>query len=143
MNSNGSSLLFVGTYCEPGPYFQANGLGLYTLALDTATGILREVCVCAGAVNATYLAKLPGDDRLFVASDRYLCPGRIECYRITEPSGELQYRSSASVHGTATCHIAIDGHAKRAFVSSYLDAKLTVHDIEEDRVSSAVHRSLA
>ncbi len=139
MNANEPSLLFVGTYCEPGPYFQANGVGLYTLALDPATGALSDVCVCADAANATYMAKLPGDHRLFAASDRYLCPGKIECYRIAEPSGKLERRSSASVHGTATCHIGLDEHGTRAFVSSYLDAKVTVHEIEDDRVSPSVH----
>jgi 6-phosphogluconolactonase len=104
-----------------------------------ATGALREVCVCTDAVNATYLAKLPGDHHLFAASDRYLSPGRIECYRIAAASGELERRSSASVRGTATCHITLDAHATRAFVSSYLDAKVTVHDIEGDRVSPSVH----
>lgn len=129
------SLLLVGTYSVPGPYFEANGSGLYSLALDRKAGTLRELAVAQEISNASYLAKPPGEPRLFVAADRYLSAGHILGCTVDPTTGHVAKQSAQTVHGTATCHISLNGQGDRAFVSSYLDAKVSVHKLDGVEIS--------
>jgi 6-phosphogluconolactonase len=131
------ALFFAGTYSDPGPYFEANGSGLYTLRLNLETGVIREIAVCNEVANATYLAKIPNAPRLFIASDLYLSPGEIIGCQLSADSGEIEKKSVQSVHGCATCHISLNSLGTQAYVSSYIDAKVTVHSISGLTISAS------
>jgi 6-phosphogluconolactonase len=138
MSTAETALFFIGSYSEPGPYFEANGEGLSSCLLDMNSGDIKQIHLCKEAVNATFLAKIPKSDILFVASDMYFSAGDVHTFSIS-PEGKLTQRSTASAHGQATCHVSIDDDASRAYVASYQDGRLTVHPVEADEVKAASH----
>lgn len=139
LEANKEALFFVGAYSEPGPYFEANGEGLYSFALDLETGFVRELAVNQKIVNATYMAKQEQGNHLYVASDLYFSPGKIIACEIDNISGEVMACCSQSCLGQATCHIALNSSADQAFVSSYLDARVTQHTLDGATVSPHSH----
>ena len=119
---------YVGTYNREGPYFQATGQGLHTCELDRQTGCIAALAVNGDIVNATYLAKQPGANRLFAACDLYLSPG-ILCGCDIQDDGSVACRSARSAHGQSVCHVARNTVGTIAAVSSYLDGKISLHAI--------------
>lgn len=134
--------VYVGSYSKPGPYFEANGAGIYTLALDLTTGALTEIGCSEDIVNASYLAKLPGENRVVVTSDEYFSQDQnhgceVHLCEIDEETGKLRKLASESTHGTATCHLTLNRAGDRAYVASYMNGILTAHDVCEGKISPA------
>jgi len=131
-------LFYVGSYSKQGGYFPARteeGLSLY--ALNIETGEIIKKLGFKDVVNATYLAKF-GNDILLVASDEFLDPGNVISYAI-QNDGSLVALSSQSNQGAATCHVIASEITKQAYVASYMDGRITVHDIREGNLSPAKH----
>src|SRR5690349_14714176 len=97
---------FVGTYCEPGPYFDAKGEGLLSCTLDVTTGNIESIAACKSAGNATFMAKDRHSATLVVARDRYFADGEVHSFSIGSDGG-LSHLSCAPSAGKATCHISI------------------------------------
>lgn len=128
---------FLGTYCEPGAYFDAKGEGLLSCTLDVGTGRIAATSACRTAGNATFMAKDPSAETLVVARDRYFSDGEVHSFAIGA-NGRLSHQSWATLRGQATCHVSIDRGSGHVFVSSYQDAKVSVHPFDGAVVGPAV-----
>ncbi len=128
-------LFFIGTYSEKGPYFEANGPGIVSCELNPGSGEIKLLKTCHEGVNSTYLAKGPGNI-LLSASDQYFSPGNVESFSI-ENDGSLNKLSSESCLGTATCHLTFDSERKLVYAISYMSAQLSVHQLENDKLSAS------
>lgn len=131
-------LFYVGSYSKQGGYFPARteeGLSLY--ALNVETGEIIKKLGFKDVVNATYLAKF-GNHILLVASDEYLEPGNVISYAI-QKDGTLVALSSQSNHGAATCHVSSSEITQQVYVASYIDGRITVHNIKDGKLSLAEH----
>jgi len=129
---------YIGSYSKQGGYFPARtkeGLSLYTL--NTETGELIKTLGFKDVVNATYLAKF-GKDILLVASDEYFDPGNVISY-VIQKDGSLVALSSESTQGAATCHISCSEVINQVFVASYIDGRVSVHDIRDGKLSPTEH----
>ncbi|WP_373519279.1 lactonase family protein, partial [Pricia sp.] len=131
-------VFYIGSYSKAGGYFtDINGEGLTLCSLDLQTGQLSRKSSYPEAVNATYLAKY-GDNILLIASDQYEEPGNVMSFSIDE-DGSLKQLSTQSTQGTATCHVSANKARNQIFVASYMNGRLSVHSIEEGRLSAAKH----
>jgi 6-phosphogluconolactonase len=131
-------LFYVGSYSKQGGYFPARSKeGLTLCSLNTETGKLAKKIPFHGVVNATYLAK-HGNDILLVASDEYFDPGNVISYAI-QTDKSLVPLSSQCTHGAATCHLSCGEIIDQVFVASYIDGRVSVHDIREGKLSPAAH----
>lgn len=129
---------YVGSYSKQGGYFPARteeGLSLY--ALNNKTGEITKKLGFKNVVNATYLAKY-GNDLLLVASDEFLEPGNAISYAI-QKDGSLITLSSQSNQGAATCHVSASEITMQIYVASYLDGRISVHDIKDGQLYPAEH----
>ena len=131
-------LFYVGSYSKQGGYFPARteeGLSLF--ALNIETGELIKKRGFKDVINGTYLAKYE-NDILLVASDEFLDPGNIISYAIKK-DGSLNALSSQSNQGAATCHVSASKITKQVYVASYIDGRITVHELREGKLSPAMY----
>lgn len=130
-------LFFVGSYSRPGAYFPgASGEGIVAYVLHAEIGAIARLQACAEAANATYLAATPDGRRLLVASDRYTEEGEVLSF-LREEDGRLALESRQCARGTAVCHVACDPDGRRVFVASYLNGRLTAHDLRDGLLGPA------
>ncbi len=129
-------LFYVGSYSKQGGYFPARTEdGLSLCSLNIQTGELVKKLGFKDVINATYLAKY-GKDILLVASDESFDPGNVLSYAV-QKGGALVPLSSESAQGTATCHLSCNDVINKVFVASYMDSRITVHDIKKGKLSPA------
>lgn len=110
-NPGGQYRLFIGTYTR------ATSRGIYSLALDRATGALGEPELAAEAPSPTFLALTP--DRGFLLA---VCagPGWLSSFRVGAGSPSLApVQLSAPDAGPTPCHVAVDGTGRFALAANY------------------------
>ncbi|MCU7551509.1 lactonase family protein [Chitinophagaceae bacterium LB-8] len=128
-------IFYVGSYSKKGGYFpRISGEGLTKCALNVKTGELKKKESYQEVPNATYLTKY-GSEILLVASDEYYNPGNVLSVALQKDT--LVPLSSQSTHGAATCHLSVNDVVDMVFVVSYLDSRLSVHDMKEGKLSPA------
>ncbi|MCF7674188.1 MAG: lactonase family protein [Akkermansiaceae bacterium] len=122
---------------KPGPYLHATGEGLTTCALDETTGAITRLQSCPGAENVIWITR--AGNVLWVATERYLEPGEISAFAVSETGVCSHLGPTQSSHGGAICHIAVAADARTAFVASYLGG-ISVHALAPDGRVAAAHQ---
>jgi 6-phosphogluconolactonase len=103
--------LFIGTYTKKA------SRGIYSVALDAATGSLGPPVLAAEAPNPTFIAQSP--DRRFLYS---VCagPGWASSFRIDPASPRLVPVQQVAADSSPTpCHLAVDGTGRVAVAANY------------------------
>jgi 6-phosphogluconolactonase len=103
--------MFVGTYTR------ASSKGIYSLAIDTATGALGQPVLAAAAPNPTFLALSP--DRKFLYA---VCANATWCssFRVSAETGALAPVQQDSAGTSPTpCHIMVDSTGTVALAANY------------------------
>lgn len=128
---------FLGSLNRPGPYFHATGEGLITCVLDEATGSITRLHAQPDAENAIWLTR--DGPLLLVATERYLEPGEISAFALSETGPPIRIGTAQSSHGGAICHAAFTPDRLAVVVASYLGG-ITVHEISAAGGVAAAHQ---
>ena len=132
MHAPAVARFYVGTYSQPGAFYpRVSGEGVVWFDLDLASGAMRRAGACREGHNAVYIAFAPGRRLLLVAHDHYLDDGAVSAFAV-QADGSLLRRSTQSARGTAVCHVECAPDGRRAFVSSYMNGRLSAHDLDAD-----------
>ncbi len=106
---------FVGTYTR-----EKESRGIYTVALDSATGALRILSSAGGSPNPSYLSR--HEDLLFAANEG---PdhGAIASYRIAGDGG-LSLIDRFETGGSGTCHLTLSPDGRYVYAANYSSGSL-------------------
>jgi 6-phosphogluconolactonase len=108
--NSGSHRLFIGTYTK------GKSRGIYSVALDTASGRLGEPAAAADAPNPTFLALAPNRRFLYAvcAND-----GWASSFKIGPDAKLTPVQQSPAGTGPTPCHISVDKTGSVALAANY------------------------
>jgi 6-phosphogluconolactonase len=110
-SSTGLHRIFVGTYTK------GESRGIYSVALDAATGVLGRPELAAEAPNPTFLALSPSREFLYAVCAG---PAWASSFRVDLASGGLKpIQQGAPGGGPTPCHIAVDGTGRVGLAANY------------------------
>jgi 6-phosphogluconolactonase len=108
--NQGRHRLFIGTYTK------GQSRGIYSVALDSATGALGEPEVAAEAPNPTFLALSPSRRFLYAvcAND-----GWASSFEVGPEARLRPVQQAAAGTGPTPCHITVDSTGRMALAANY------------------------
>ena len=106
---------FMGTYTR-----ETESRGIYTVALDSATGALRILSSAGGSPNPSFLTRR--GDLLFAASEG-ADHGAIASYRIAGDGG-LSLIDRFETGGSGTCHLTLSPDGRYVYAANYSSGSL-------------------
>ena len=140
---NNFQTFFVGGYTLES--FNAEGEGIYSCALNVATGEMTLNHIFENATNPSYLTVHPNGQYLYSANetggDK---PGFVSAYKILE-NDSLVFLNEKYTRGDYPCHVSITSDNKYLLVANYGGGSVTTFPILEngalDNLSAHVQHS--
>jgi 6-phosphogluconolactonase len=134
-------LVFVGTYTEPirfgtGKILIGKGKGIYTYALDTASGAMTQCGLIEAVPNPSYLALDSSRRFLYVVNElkeyEGAPTGAISAFAVDGSSGKLSFLNRKATHGTDPCHLTVHQSGRYVLVANFMSGSVCVLPIGED-----------
>jgi 6-phosphogluconolactonase len=109
--NSGRHRLFIGTYTK------GKSRGIYSAALDRATGVLEAPIAAADAPNPTFLALSPDRSLLYAVCAN---AGWASSFRVDPDGARLRaVQQAAAGAGPTPCHISVDATGTIALAANY------------------------
>jgi 6-phosphogluconolactonase len=133
LTANQDELIYIGTYTRAEPHVQGKAKGIYTYALDSSTGALRELNVAAGVVNPSFVAADATRRYLYAVQELDVYAGQpggaISAFAIDPHTGALTLINHQPTHGAHPCYVGIDNSGHYALVANYSGGNVSVFPI--------------
>ncbi len=127
-----SLLIFLGTYTPAG----GDSRGIYSVRLDSATGVLSEPVLVAETPNPTFLAWRPDGRTLYALSESGTVTGKsggaLAAFRYDAANGTLTPLNIEPTGGISLAHVGIDATGRTAVVISYHGSQVVTFPLGAD-----------
>lgn len=129
-----NAVLFVGTYTQKEDHVDGKGKGIYSFALEEATGRLTPLAVTENVgVNPSYIASaarvLYAINEVSEPRDGQKPTGFVRALAM-EAGGTLRPLTCVETHGAYPCHVAISPDGRFLTTANYGGGTLSLHPID-------------
>lgn len=119
-------MLYVGAYAG------RDEEGITALQFQENDGKLERLHGIAGLANPSFLTLNADRTRLYAVSEAADGDGSIASFAINGGQGELTLLNRQSSHGSAPCHVTLDGKEQFLIVTNYSGGNVVLYPVEAD-----------
>jgi 6-phosphogluconolactonase len=123
--------LYVGTYTEDG-----RSRGVYRLAVDRATGAMRDEGLAADTPSPSFLALAPDGRALYAVNElteyEGAASGSVTALARDAATGALSPRGRRATRGGAPCYVTADRTGRHVLVANYVGGSVAVLPVLAD-----------
>ena len=128
-SSDGSELLWVGTYTEAG-----RAEGIFRLQLDTGTGALRQVGAHDAGPNPSFLALHPNGDVLYAVNEvtdwQGQATGAVSAFGVAADGALARLGEMRASGGGAPCYVSVDQSGRWVLVANYVGGSVALLPVD-------------